>query len=129
VTDALGFTASIDVKVDVAAKLAIVKKALAAVRAGHAFTARLVASGGLRPQTWKIVSGKLPAGIHLAGRTGVLAGTATRVGTSRIVVQVTDALGGASRATFVLRVRASGCLVAADEVDAVKGSSECDRTR
>ena len=105
VTDTLGFTAAVDVKLDVAAKLAIVKKKLAAAKAGRAFTVRLTATGGVVPQAWSIVRGKLPVGIHFAKRTGTFVGTAQRAGRSTIVVQVTDRLGAVSRATFVLKVR------------------------
>ena len=106
VTDTLGFSATVDVKLVFAAKLEIVKKTFAAVKVGRAFTARLVASGGVLPRTWKIVRGSLPAGIQLAKRTGILVGTAKRAGKSTIVVQVTDGLGAVSRATLVLNVRA-----------------------
>ena len=106
VADTLGFTATVDVKLVFAAKLEIVKKTFAAVKVGRAFTARLVASGGVLPRTWKIVRGSLPAGIQLAKRTGILVGTAKRAGKSTIVVQVTDGLGAVSRATLVLNVRA-----------------------
>jgi len=106
VTDALGFTDTIDVKLDLAAKLVLVKKALPSAKAGHAFRARLLAQGGVAPQTWKLVRGSLPAGIHLSKRTGELTGSARRAGTSTIDVQVTDALGGVSHARFVLKVRA-----------------------
>jgi large repetitive protein len=106
VTDSLGFTDTLDVQLDLAAKLVLVKKALPSAKAGHAFRARLVAHGGVASQTWKLLHGSLPAGIHLSKRTGELSGTPRHAGTSTIDVQVTDALGGVSHATFVLKVRA-----------------------
>jgi large repetitive protein len=105
VTDALGFTDSVDLKLTLAAKLSITTKALSPARAGHAFRARLGASGGVQPRTWKLVQGFLPAGIRLNKHTGELSGTARRAGRATVVVQVTDALGGVSTARFVLRVR------------------------
>ncbi len=105
VTDALGFTDSVDLELALAAKLSITTKALSPAKAGHAFRARLGVSGGVRPRTWKLVQGSLPAGIHLNKQTGELSGTARRAGRATVVVQVTDALGGVSTARFVLRVR------------------------
>ncbi len=105
VTDALGFTDTVDVNLSFAPKLAITTRALRAAKAGRAFTARLAASGGIAPRTWTIVRG-LPAGVHFSKRTGVLSGTPHRAGKSKLVVQVTDALGAVSRVTFVLHVRA-----------------------
>jgi len=105
VTDALGFTDSVDLRLVVAAKLAITTKTLSPAKAGHAFRARLGVSGGVRPQTWKLVQGSLPAGIRLNKHTGELSGTARRGGRAIVVVQVTDALGGVSTARLVLRVR------------------------
>jgi hypothetical protein len=105
VKDALGFTQTVNVQLVVAPKLAIATKVLARAKAGRAFQARLRALGGVDPDTWTIVSGSLPVGLHLAKRTGVLSGTPRRAGTARIVVQVKDALGATSRATFTLKVR------------------------
>jgi hypothetical protein len=105
VTDSLGFTASADLNLSFAPKLAITTHALRAAKAGRAFAARLAASGGIAPRSWVIVRGKLPAGIHFSKRTGAFSGTPRRAGKSTIVVQVTDALGGVARATLVLNVR------------------------
>jgi large repetitive protein len=105
VTDALGFTASVEVKLVLAAKVAVATKALAAAKVGAAFKARLGATGGVQPRTWKIVQGTLPVGIHLNKRTGELSGTPRRAGRATITVEVADSLGGVARARFVLRVR------------------------
>jgi len=106
VTDTLGFTNAVDLELAVASTLGITTKALRSAKAGHVFRARLAAAGGVVPRTWRIVRGSLPAGIHLAKRTGELSGTARRVGKRTLTVQVTDALGAVSRATFVLNVHA-----------------------
>jgi len=105
VTDSLGFTASVDVNLSLAPKLAITTRALRAAKAGRAFAARLAAVGGVAPRSWLIARGKLPAGIHFSTRTGAFSGTPRRAGKSTIVVQVTDALGGVARAKLVLNVR------------------------
>jgi large repetitive protein len=106
VTDSLGFTDSVDVTLIVAPKLAISTHVLRAAKVGRAFAARLVASGGVAPHAWSIVRGALPAGVHFSKRTGAFSGTPRRAGKRTLVLQVTDALGGVARATFVLNVRA-----------------------
>jgi hypothetical protein len=105
VTDSLGFTDSVDIALTVVPKVAISTRTIRAARVGHAFGVRLAAAGGVTPRTWSIVSGKLPTGIRFSKLTGAFAGTPRVVGKKTIVVQVTDALGGVSRATFVLNVR------------------------
>jgi hypothetical protein len=106
VTDALGFTDSLDVTLDVAPKLAVSTPVLRAAKIGRAFGVHLAASGGVAPLSWSIVRGQLPAGIHFSKRTGSFSGTPRRAGKRTLVLQVTDALGAVARATFVLNVRA-----------------------
>jgi large repetitive protein len=103
VTDALGLTSTLPLKLAVAPKLAITKKAVTA-QAGHPFHSRLRVSGGVFPVNWKILHGSLPAGFHLNRQTGSLAGTTPRAGTSKILAQVRDKLGATSQATLLLRV-------------------------
>ncbi|TMK71005.1 MAG: hypothetical protein E6G50_06665 [Actinobacteria bacterium] len=105
VTDTLGLATTIDLPLTVAAKLTLVKKTVAAAKVGRLLRVRLFANGGVLPQTWKIVRGSLPAGVKLAARSGQLVGKARKAGTSRVVVQVTDALGAIARTTVVVRVR------------------------
>jgi len=106
VTDSLGFTDTVDLRLAVADKLALVQRKLPILKAGRAFALQLRTSGGVEPVTWKVVRGSLPTGVRLANASGRLAGKARRAGTWSVGIQVTDALGGVSRATFVLRVRA-----------------------
>ncbi len=51
---------------------------------------QLYATGGTLPYRWKLTSGSLPQGIKLNARTGVLSGTAKRVGTYSFVVTASD---------------------------------------
>lgn len=106
VTDTLGFSTSVDVTLIVAPKLAVSTHALRAAKVGRAFGVRLAASGGVAPLSWSIVRGKLPAGIHFSKRTGAFSGTPRSAGKRTLVLQVSDALGGVARATFVLHVHA-----------------------
>ena len=102
VSDTLGFSDTVDLRVVVAPALAISTRALAPAKARRLFKARLAATGGVLPRTWKLVRG---AGLKL-NRSGELSGTPKRAGKVTVVVHVTDALGGAAKATFVLKIRA-----------------------
>jgi hypothetical protein len=55
-----------------------------------AYSATLLASGGITPYTWSITSGSLPAGLILNGSTGEISGQPTTAGTFSFTVQVTD---------------------------------------
>ena len=105
VTDSLGFTASADVTLTFAPKLAITTRAVKAAKVGRAFSVRLATLGGVAPRTWSIVRGALPAGVKFSKRTGAFSGTPRRAGKSTLVVQVTDALGGVARITLRLNVK------------------------
>jgi large repetitive protein len=104
VTDSLGLNTTIDLKIVVASKLAILKQALRVARVGHAYRAHLFAQGGLAPRSWSILHGSLPAGIHLNTRTGALTGTPTKAGRAHVTFEVVDKLGVVSKARFVLNV-------------------------
>jgi hypothetical protein len=104
VTDALGLTQTVDVNLPVAEQLIVTKKALRTAHVGRTYAARLTAIGGVAPRSWRIVSGRLPAGLRLNTATGQLAGTPRKVGTYRFRAQATDGLQVASSASFVLKV-------------------------
>ncbi|MBX3300743.1 MAG: DUF4082 domain-containing protein [Nitrospira sp.] len=57
------------------------------------YTATLAASGGVTPYTWSLNSGVLPAGLVLAGSTGIISGTPTATGTFNFTARVTAANG------------------------------------
>jgi hypothetical protein len=105
VTDALGLTMTADLKLVVAAQLTIVRNPLRVATVGHAYHARLFAQGGLSPKRWTIAGGSLPAGIHLNARTGVLTGTPTKAGRTRVTFEVKDKLGVVAKLSLVLRVK------------------------
>jgi Putative Ig domain len=101
VTDALGLTSTVDVKLAVAAKLALVKKALQA-RAGRAFAARLTVSGGVRPLRWTVTGAP---GLRVNAATGQLTGIPRNARTYRLKVTVTDKLGVRATGVVLLKVR------------------------
>jgi large repetitive protein len=105
VTDQLGFAATVDVDLDVAARLAIARKSLPAAKVGRGYRAAVGVSGGVAPRAWRVLRGSLPAGITLDRATGLLRGTPRHAGTPRIVMEVADKLGATSTAAVVLRVK------------------------
>lgn len=72
------------------------------------YSASLVASGGQPPYQWSIVSGSLPAGLHLGASTGTLSGSTTQPGSFAFSVRGTDAASHTAQQTFSLLVSISG---------------------
>ncbi|HNI83984.1 MAG TPA: Ig domain-containing protein [Ottowia sp.] len=62
---------------------------------GVAYAHQLLASGGVSPYTWAIISGTLPAGLSLNPSTGIIEGTpgAATAAPHSLVVRVTDDVG------------------------------------
>jgi large repetitive protein len=108
VTDQLGLTQSVDVTVAVAAKLAVLKKALPVVKIGKLYKARLTARGGATPLKWGILGGRpgfLPTGIKFNAKTGEFSGIAKgKTGLYRLRMQATDKLGVKASLPIVLKV-------------------------
>ena len=76
---------------------------------GTAYTAFITSSGGEGgPHTFRVVDGKLPAGLKMERSFGsqstVISGTPTRVGTYTFTVQVKDAAGNTSTQTFTITI-------------------------
>jgi hypothetical protein len=105
-TDALGFTNTLDMNLSVAPRMTLATTKLNAARVARAYRARLATTGGVGPRSWAIVRGSLPAGIRFSKRTGLFSGTPRRPGKATLVVEVRDALRAVSRTTLVLNVRA-----------------------
>ncbi len=103
VTDASGQSDSVDVNLVVSPKLQAANLTLTA-KVGRLFRAQLHTRGGVLPESWTIVGGALPAGIHLGRHTGVLSGTARHAGTSTVMIRARDTLGAISVAKIVLTV-------------------------
>ena len=104
--DAEGRTATVSQTLVVAPRLAFKTVTLKNARVGKLYGARLVTLGGVAPVRWKLLGGRLPTGIHFQKRLGAFAGSAKRVGTYRVTVQATDALGVRTKKTFALVVKA-----------------------
>lgn len=54
------------------------------------YSGSLSATGGTAPYSWSISSGQLPAGLSIAGSTGVISGIPSASGTFPLVIGVTD---------------------------------------
>lgn len=109
VADTLGLTATVDVPLKVAARLAVVKKPLPAAKVGKLYSAKLKVTGGVLPLKWNILGGKpgfLPAGIKFNAKTGAFSGTPTKAGVYRLRMQVVDKLGIKSAIGIILKVSA-----------------------
>jgi len=72
------------------APLAVTTAVLPAASGGSSYKATLTATGGIKPYTWSITAGALPAGLTLHPATGVISGTSKAVGTADFTVTVTD---------------------------------------
>jgi hypothetical protein len=103
VSDALGFSDTIDVTLNVAAKLALAKKTVT-LYVGQLVKAFVKARGGIAPVSYAVTQGKLPAGVKLNKKTGKLTGKPSRTGTSKVTVQVIDKAGAVASAVFVFKV-------------------------
>jgi hypothetical protein len=104
-TDANGLTQSLELPLNVAAQLALSTSTLRAAKVGRVFSTKLTVLGGVRPLKWRLLGGKLPAGVKL-DKTGKLTGTPRAAGTFRFRVVVTDALRAISSKPLVLKVQA-----------------------
>ena len=72
------------------AGMTLATTALPAGKAGTAYTATLSATGGTPPYTWSLTGGRLPLGLHLNHKTGVISGTPLLPGTRKFTITVTD---------------------------------------
>jgi large repetitive protein len=103
VQDADGLSATVSVPLTVVARLTIAAH-LSTATAGRSYKGHVATRGGARPLRFRIASGKLPAGMRLNLRTGVLTGTPRVAGTYRVRVVVTDVLGASAARALRLSV-------------------------
>jgi len=92
VQDAVTATATkaLSIVINPVAPLSITTASLPDAHKGQAYSQTLTATGGVTPYTWSVMAGSLPAGLSLAGSTGVISGTPTVSGTSNFTTKVTD---------------------------------------
>jgi len=75
---------------------------------GLAYSSSVVATGGVTPYTFAIVSGSLPPGLTLNASTGAITGTPSSEGTFSFTVQVTDANGNTATASCAITIKTCG---------------------
>ncbi len=71
---------------------------------GAAYSTALIASGGVAPYSFSVLSGALPGGLTLSSPTGVISGTPTASGTFSFMAQVQDASGTQVAASFSITI-------------------------
>jgi large repetitive protein len=102
-SDATGASSDIRVRLVVRSHIAVATKALRGGSAGRAYSARLIARGGVEDKTWSVTG--LPRGLRVNGASGVISGVAHGVGSYRVTVRVRDALGAVSTRKLTLIIR------------------------
>jgi Putative Ig domain/Neocarzinostatin family len=73
-------------------------------RVGKHYAAQLQSSGGKAPISWKVASGRLPAGCTLNAKTGAITGTPTKKGRYTPLVQATDSEPRPQNASMVVPI-------------------------
>lgn len=104
-TDTRGVTANVDLTIQVYPRLVFATKQLAPARVGRSYMATVRASGGVLPVTFTALSGRLPTGVRLNTKTGVLSGKPHKSGTYRVTIEAQDGLRRTAKQTYVLTVR------------------------
>ncbi|MEQ1748675.1 MAG: putative Ig domain-containing protein, partial [Prosthecobacter sp.] len=94
---------TIDFGVRVCPALTITPTSLSAVTQDSVYSQALVATGGVAPYNWNLISGVLPDGLSL-NTSGIISGAPTVVDTFIFTVQATDAKGCSSTASYSLTI-------------------------
>ncbi|MBI5406211.1 MAG: putative Ig domain-containing protein, partial [Nitrospirae bacterium] len=123
VTDANGAVASRALSILVYSAISVTTTALSDGTVNLAYSQTLSVSGGKTPLTWSISTGTLPAGLSLAGGTGVISGTPTTAGTSNFTVQVVDANGAVATRALSIVIYGAVSVTTASLPDGMVGSS------
>ena len=104
ITDANQASKEVTVSLRVVPRLHIVPIDLHRGHVGERYRAKVTVTGGDTP-VWSVSSGKLPAGLKLNTKTGVISGTPKRAGTFRFKIFVTDSLGAKVSIQYALVIR------------------------
>jgi hypothetical protein len=92
--------------ISVAPRLEVETTRVPAARVGRPYRAKLTARGGVSPKVWRVTRGRLPRGVRLDRKLGVLTGIAKRATRHRVTVEVEDGLELKATRTFTVVVRA-----------------------
>jgi uncharacterized repeat protein (TIGR03803 family) len=92
-------------KIPIKSGLIITTTSLAAgAHVGGSYTASIIATGGLAPYTFSIISGALPNGLTLNATTGIISGVPKSAGTTSFGAKVTDSEGTPASANSTITV-------------------------
>jgi hypothetical protein len=104
VTDQRGVSVTRPFKIKVLKAIDIVTTSLKSGSIGGRYTADLRVTGGQKPYTWSLIGGLLPAGLTFDRAKGKLSGVPSLAGSTDLIIQVTDHVGGVSQKTLTLSV-------------------------
>jgi Putative Ig domain len=104
-TDSRGVAIAVEVTIVVYPKLVFATKRLAPARVGRRYKAALRTSGSVSPVMFEALTGRLPVGVRLNTKTGVLSGKPRNPGTYRVTIEARDGLHRTAKQTYVLTVR------------------------
>ena len=107
VTDVRGRSTVHTISLRIADKLQLTRVALPRLaHVGKLFRATGFAQGGVGARTWGVAGGKLPAGLRLDSKTGVIRGRPTRAGRYVLYLTTKDELGATRSRKLSILVRA-----------------------
>jgi len=128
VADALGATATADLRLRVDSGLAIISPSeLPAAILESNYSQELVAVSGTPPYVWEIAEGTLPPGLRLEG-TGIIRGRPTSRTEGRFTLRVRDSTKASAENNFSLRVRSGLTITTAPTLPAASVGSAYQQT-
>jgi hypothetical protein len=104
-TDTRGVTVTVDLTITVYPTFSLAPTRLAPARVGRSYRASVRTSGTVGPVKFSVRSGRLPSGLRLNTKTGVLSGSPRHAGTYMVTLGAQDALHRTAKQTYVLKVR------------------------
>jgi large repetitive protein len=107
VADTEGRSQTVNTTLVVADRLAITTTTLKQAKVKRPYRQKIERTGGVAPLEWKLARGKLPNGVTLAKKLGLLLGTPAKAGTYKIEVEAVDSFGVKSAAKLTLVVKSS----------------------
>ncbi len=107
-TDSAGNTGTraYDLHVHPGNVLTINPATLAGPNQGTPYSQTVVATGGVAPYTYSVVSGALPTGLTLDPATGLISGTPSASGTFNVTIGAVDSLGNYGNRVYTISVAA-----------------------
>jgi prepilin-type N-terminal cleavage/methylation domain-containing protein len=116
-TDAISATATTAYSVTIAPQLGVGTTSLPGGQIGVEYPATAVlATGGTPPFVWSEVG--LPYGLTIDSGTGTVAGTPTEAGTFEVLIEITDATGTTSAASYSIVIDAALTIAGPDTLPA-----------